>query len=438
MQLASRISAEAEKLETYVRNNSLPEPGFGADVPDDFPALPGDVQCSRQEIVYATRELERLVHGPRESVRWGIWGYLDTLSLQIINSYGLAKLVPLDSPIQLSELQTKTTLDGVNLARVLQHAMTNRVFHEPAPGLIVHTAASRLLAHDAALQDWVGFNAEDVFPAAGRVLTALRAHPEAASATTTGFNYAFDADGVEPMFATFARDPARARRMGGAMASLTGGESYELSHFVDNYDLSDVDARAGTLVDVGGSHGFVCVGLAQRWPRMRFVVQDLLMTVDSAPRPLCDDEAVAARIRLQAHDFFEEKPVQGADVYFFRWIIHNYSTLDAVRLLKKLVPALKPGARVINDHCLRQPGSENPWDERLMRSMELVMLMLLNAPEREEHEFRALFEAADTHFVFKGFTRTEGCRMSIVEAVWDPQGEQVNGAPPECDGVYAE
>ncbi|KYK60650.1 O-methyltransferase [Drechmeria coniospora] len=423
--LARKIAAETENLDRYLGNNSLPQPGFGIDAPDDFPPLPGHVQRSRQEIICATRELESLVRGPRETVRWGVWSYLDTLSLQLINSYGIANLVPLDAPISLVELQTKTSLDPINLARVLRHAMTNRVFHEPSPGVIAHTAASRLLARDSALQDWVGFNSEDIFPAAGKVLTALQKHPEATSLTTTGFNLAFGTE--EPMFVTFGKEPIRARRMGGAMASLTGGEGYEVKHLVDNYDLADVDAAQGTLVDIGGSHGFVCVDLARRWKRMSFVVQDLPKTVESAPEPICDDESVSNRIRFQAHDFFTEQPVKDADVYFFRWIIHNYSTPYAVKLLKNLVPALKPGARVvINDHCLRKPGSEEPWDERLIRSMDLVMLTLLNAQEREEHEFRALFAAADDRFVFKGVTRTEDSRMSVVEAVWEPS--EVNGA----------
>ena len=89
-------------------------------------------------------------------------------------------------------------------------------------------------------------------------------------------------------------------------------------------------------------------------------------------------------------------------VYYFRWIIHNYSTPFAVQILKNLVPALKPGARiVINDHCLREPGQENPWDEGIMRRMDMVMLTLLNAQERTEEEFRELFKAADEGFVFK-------------------------------------
>lgn len=82
--------------------------------------------------------------------------------------------------------------------------------------------------------------------------------------------------------------------------------------------------------------------------------------------------------------------------------MHNYSTPYALSILRNLVPALRPGARVIiNDHCLRAPGRENPWDEKIMRRMDLVMLALLNAQERTEEEFRDLFLAADEGFVFK-------------------------------------
>lgn len=154
-------------------------------------------------------------------------------------------------------------------------------------------------------------------------------------------------------------------------------------------------------------------------------------------------------------------------MYYFRWIFHNFSGLYAIRILKNLVPALKAGARVvINDHCVRPPGSEHPWDEKIIRGMDMVMLVLLNAQERDEAAFRALFEAADPGFTFKvslaccfgrsswgfvnplvtcsrgriplaycvmqpallkrtrqGVTRTEGCRMSVIEAIWDPKSD---------------
>lgn len=194
--------------------------------------------------------------------------------------------------------------------------MTNYIFHEPSPGLIAHTAASRMLAEDGPLQAWVGFNSEDIFPAAAHSLQSLQTYPEGTELTRTGFNFAFNTVNQEPMFVTFGKDPARAKRMGGAMASLTGGEGYEVRHFVDNYDLSDVDAKEGTFVDVGGSHGFVCVDLGKKWNKTKFVVQDLQKTVDSAPKPISPDEDVSKRITLQAHDFFTEQPVHGADGMF--------------------------------------------------------------------------------------------------------------------------
>jgi hypothetical protein len=146
-------------------------------------------------------------------------------------------------------------------------------------------------------------------------------------------------------------------------------------------------------------------------------------------------------------------------VYFFRWIIHNYSTQYAVKILRNLIPALKPGARVvINDHCLRQPGSETPWDEKLMRGMDMIMLALLNAQERDESEFRKLFEMADPRFIFKvswfyyelpaesmaaltccqGVTRSDGCRMSVIEAVWEPSSSTTSEGHGKQDGDETE
>ncbi|KAF5675239.1 O-methyltransferase [Fusarium heterosporum] len=423
IQLARRITEETEKLDQYFKSNDLPNLGFDAESPGDLPKLPDDIQKSRLEISSAARELELLVRGPRESVRWGIWNFMDTVSLQILNSYGIPSLVPLDRSIALTELQTKTSapISLVNLARILRHAITNKIFHEPEPGFIAHTAASKVLAQDTSLQAWVGLNGEDFLPAGAHTLEAIRADPEATSLTTTGFNHAWGTVGKEPMFATFGKDPLRGERFAVAMASLTGGEGYEVRYLVDNYDFTDVNDRQGTLVDIGGSHGFVCVDLAKKWDKMRFVVQDLPKTISSVPEPICADEGVAQRISLQAHDFFTEQPVKGADVYYFRWILHNLSSPYAIRILKNLVPALKPGARVIiNDHCLREPGVENHWDEKIMRSMDLLMLSLLNAQERTEKEFELLFKDADERFIFKGVTRPEGCRMSIVEAVWQP------------------
>ena len=57
--------------------------------------------------------------------------------------------------------------------------------------------------------------------------------------------------------------------------------------------------------------------------------------------------------------------------------------------------------------------------------MDLVMLTLINAQERSKEEFETIFHTANPNFRFLGVTRPAGCRMSIVEAVWE--GEDYDG-----------
>lgn len=54
------------------------------------------------------------------------------------------------------------------------------------------------------------------------------------------------------------------------------------------------------------------------------------------------------------------------------------------------------------------------------------MLTLINAQERSKEEFETLFHTANPNYRFLGVTRPAGCRMSIVEAVWE--GEDYDGA----------
>ena len=92
--LAQKITKATEKLETYMKSKNLPMPSFDVDAPADFPSLPEDVQKSRQEIIHATKELGLLAHGPRESVRWGIW---EVSTLQLPSERG-----GIDSPLSSS------------------------------------------------------------------------------------------------------------------------------------------------------------------------------------------------------------------------------------------------------------------------------------------------------------------------------------------------
>ena len=69
-----------------------------------------------------------------------------------------------------------------------------------------------------------------------------------------------------------------------------------------------------------------------------------------------------------SHDFFTQQPVKNADVYLIRWCLHNWSDEYSIKILRALIPALKPGARVlVNDGVLPEPNTIDPWDEKIMR-----------------------------------------------------------------------
>jgi hypothetical protein len=53
--------------------------------------------------------------------------------------------------------------------------------------------------------------------------------------------------------------------------------------------------------------------------------------------------------------------------------------------------------------------------------MDVTMLELLNAKERDVDDWTALFTLADPRFKFLGARQPKGSRMSIMEAVWDPE-----------------
>ena len=52
------------------------------------------------------------------------------------------------------------------------------------------------------------------------------------------------------------------------------------------------------------------------------------------------------RVSLMAHEIFTEQPVSAA-VYIFRFVFHDLPDTYVVKILRQLIPALKPGARVI-------------------------------------------------------------------------------------------
>ena len=168
----------------------------------------------------------------------------------------------------------------------------------------------------------------------------------------------------ENPFTAWERDPPRAKQFADAMSFLHSDAGFRPDYLFDGFDFDTIGR--GVFVDVGGSHGQVSTAVATRYPKLRCIVQDMPATIAEGKAQM--REELAERVTFMAHDFWEEQPVKGADVYYFRWIFHDWSDTYSVKILRNLIPALKKGSKVlINDICIPPPGVLSLQQERWMR-----------------------------------------------------------------------
>ena len=148
------------------------------------------------------------------------------------------------------------------------------------------------------------------------------------------------------------------------MRSLSEASGSEPHFLAEAFQWNDMHIK--DFVDIGGSHGKLSIVLAQEMPDLQCIVQDRPEVVTEAEANLSDE--LRHRVSFMPHDFLEEQPVKAADVYFLRWILHNWSDGYCIRILRALIPALKDGARVIvAELLLPPPGSSPPYKEWTVR-----------------------------------------------------------------------
>ena len=201
------------------------------------------------------------------------------------------------------------------------------------------------------------------------------------------------------------------------MTWFSTGPGLEATHLVHGFPWGAIGS--GTVVDVGGSHGSTSIVLAQNFPSLHFTVQDLPEVVQRGRAKL--PVGLQGRVAFMEHDFFMEQPVKSADVYLLRWILHDWPDAYAVKILRALVPALKPSTKLcICEQVLPQPGALSSYEARSLRSMDLAMLEFHNGKERDKDDWEYLLRRADKRFHIVGITQPLGSRLSVIEICWLP------------------
>ncbi|KAI2468770.1 putative O-methyltransferase [Annulohypoxylon bovei var. microspora] len=417
LQLSGRIATNTAKVNDYLVNNNLPQPSFDLNAPSQFsiPLSEPEIAAAHQAVLHDCRELRDLMLGPREYLT--SFQHNELVGQQVITRFKLAEAVPIGGEITFAELAANAGLHETHLRKILRLTIAQHIFVEPRPGVVAHSAASRLIAENKVLADWLRYSTSDLWHAAYHMSDAMAQFPGSEEPGETGF--ALSNKTNKGMFQFFAENPERSLRFAAAMRFFTQRPGLEPERVVNGYHWDKIGKGGiGTVVDVGGSHGKICIELARRFPSLSFVVQDLdepVVRDAERQRP----EELADRVRYMVHDFFTEQPIKGADVYFFRAVMHNWSDTYAAKILQALIPALKVGAKIVlNEPVIPEPDKVLPGNAARVRASDLVMLELFNGGDREMEDFKGLFAKAHHGFQFHGGSQVPGSNLWILEAEW--------------------
>ncbi|EMR64683.1 hypothetical protein MGN70_008603 [Eutypa lata] len=440
-ELAAKVTELSAALTQQLAEKNVPVPSFAADSPTSYKGMTEEIFLTRQKIVDVLNDMWILTQGPSESIFNYVHNVIpDAAALNVLNHFNFWAAVPLDGSASYAEIAKHTSLPQDVVYRVLQHAVTLRLFAETEPGKsssrIQHTSRSAALAKQAGLRALVS-SVLDISSTPMMVLNEAldrysRGKPELTQEMSeTAFallHSGGELSGKHRNSWDFLENDGIGEKKGWRQKSFVEFMSYIKEIFqLEGVVLDAFDWKAAgntTLVDVGGSAGADAFMLAQKFPELKIVVQDMpkVQPVFEADVP----EDLKSRVSFVAHDLNQPQTVQ-ADIYMLKLILHDYPEPEAAKIIRALVPALKPGNRVVVIEYIGKvdDGGSNKEGPPIPRSIQqmgtatdLRMMALFNAKERPAEAYRDIFRQADERFEIVSLKANPLTFFAVIEAVW--------------------
>lgn len=198
----------------------------------------------------------------------------------------------------------------------------------------------------------------------------------------------------------YAKAPEEAEAFGESMISINVQSSIEIANFVDT-------KSARLAVDVGGAGGSLIKAVLERNDALRGVIFDLPHVIaEITPKVVA--WGYGDRLTTVAGDFRASVPE--ADLYFLRFIMHDWDDATCLEILRNCRKSIEPNGRVVIAEILLGENEMSPFEAHI----DLTMLTALGGKERTLNGFRELLAAADFKIVA---TPTTSGLVKIIEAV---------------------
>ncbi|MCJ1401240.1 hypothetical protein MMC11_004452 [Xylographa trunciseda] len=427
-QYAKDVSAAADTLTAYCAEQGLPQPSFGPHAPTvTIPySAPVDVQNARQKLVSSAADIQRLAVEPAEYLQNQAIHYQHLSCLRWLVEFDIFKHIPRDEPISYEKLADVAQVPEFQLKSVARMAMTSNLLCEPVHGHVAHNAVSALFVKDRKQLEWANFLTTVSMPVAAGFAEATRRWGADDKQNHVAFCVGMETD--KWPFEYWAQSKELSDRFARYMASVQSSHSTSLEHLVNGFDWARLGA--GLVVDVGGSTCSSAIALANAFPALRLITEDLPDTIANAATLLAaQPPGIRARVATRAYDFFTPQPIADAAVYVLRMILHDWKAAACVAILRNQLGPLRrnPAARLlVMDTLLPPPGALRAVEEALLRVRDLAMVQSFNSTERDQAAFEALFAEVADHdgaLVLRNVVRPLGSVMAVLEVAYERFGE---------------
>jgi precorrin-6B methylase 2 len=301
-----------------------------------------------------------------------ITGFSVSIAISAVAELGMADHLS-DGPKTAADLARLSGAKEDFLRRVLRYLASEGVFEERAGDVFALTEQSHWLRSDVP----GSMRPRAVYSGSAMSWLAWGSLAQCMKAGISGFEVAFG----KPIFDYVKTHPDAAATFNAFMAANTAAS---LEAVLAAYSFGGVRE----LVDVGGGRGAMVAGVLQANPDMRGILFDMPEVVATAQR-LLQQAGVADRCKVMGGDFFEAVPA-GSDLYVLKFILHDWTDDQCIRILQNCRRAMAPGGRVlIVEYAV--PEDSGP---HISKFMDINMLVNTSGRERTRREFEQLLSSA--------------------------------------------
>ncbi|OJJ07368.1 hypothetical protein ASPVEDRAFT_202138 [Aspergillus versicolor CBS 583.65] len=392
---------------------------------------------AQRNIIAGTGVLLELISDPSLRLMEYSGQYWESRALAI----AVAKHIPdvlSNGPLPLEQLSNITRIESRKLARVLRCLCSSHIFSEPETEVFANNRISRALVQNEPLSAYILMFHADLFSCAEHLPSTLFDEEMGPSydVKKTAFQKALRTDksrwewleeppsndekkpktcisnypGIPGYENTSRGDSPFERHRPElplfSMAMVGGGRVTTRAHLHD-YPWHELGSAA--IVDVGGGVGGFMIQLSKRFPLLNFIIQDCSSNMRLAEMEVWPKENHAAleegRVKFRVHDFFTSNPVQGAEIYWLRYILHDWDDESCVQILSAIRASMGPESRIlvceqIMDTTTKQSPTQSPLPpnfgvfKRYSHQRDLDVMSIINGIERTPAQFESLFQKA--------------------------------------------